>query len=310
VVDGGAGTDALRITGTAAANALNVVFGGTTLTSVAGLTVANLETFRADLLGGADTLGYAGTTAAVNVNLGTGSASGFTSIAGIENVTGGSGNDTLTSAAGVVNQLNGAAGNDTYVVHETADVVIEVAGGGTDEVRSFASSYTMVNVNVENLTFVGAGNFSGTGNLANNVITGGAGNDTLNGGAGDDTVVGNAGADSLIGSAGNDTLRGGAGNDALDGGLGNDVFVFEAGFGTDRITGFDANATGGQDLLDLRPLGITAANFNASVSFVLSDIDGAGALDTLITIGTGHIEVLGVNGVGANAISQGDFILA
>jgi Ca2+-binding RTX toxin-like protein len=277
---------------------------------VSGGTMVNVESVVANLLGGTDTLSYAASTAGVTVNLGAGTASGFTSIVGFENATGGSGNDTLTDVTGAVNQLTGGLGNDIFVVHESNDVVVEAAAGGTDEVRSFASTFTIVNANLENLTFVGVGNFSGTGNLANNVITGGAGNDTLNGGAGNDTVVGNAGADSLIGSAGNDTLRGGAGNDALDGGLGTDVFVFDAGFGTDRITGFDADATGGQDLLDLRPLGITAANFNASVSFSVSNIDGAGALDTLITIGTGHIEVLGVNGVGANAISQADFILA
>ncbi|WP_460894949.1 calcium-binding protein, partial [Ramlibacter monticola] len=129
-------------------------------------------------------------------------------------------------------------------------------------------------------------------NAAANVITGGAGNDTLSGGAG------------------NDTIKGGDGNDFLDGGVGNDMFVFQAGFGTDRITGFDANVTGGQDLMDLSALGVTAATFGGSVSISVQDIDGVGALDTLISVGGGAIEVLGVNGVGANAITQTDFILA
>ena len=43
---------------------------------------------------------------------------------------------------------------------------------------------------MENLTFIGVGNFTGTGNGLANVITGGAGNDTLNGGAGADTMIG------------------------------------------------------------------------------------------------------------------------
>ena len=84
------------------------------------------------------------------------------------------------------------------------------------------ASYTLGN-NLENLTFIGTGNFTGTGNVAANVLTGGAGNDTLSA------------------SSGNDTLVGGAGNDTMDGGLGNDVFRFGTGFGTDRINGFGAS---------------------------------------------------------------------
>jgi Ca2+-binding RTX toxin-like protein len=178
------------------------------------------------------------------------------------------------------------------VVHDANDVAVENAGEGIDEVLSLASSYTISNANVENLRYIGTGDFSGTGNGRDNVITGGAGNDILNGGAG------------------NDTLAGGAGNDLLDGGAGNDIFVFEAGFGTDRIVGFDANAVGGQDLLDLRALGITEADFDAQVSISVLDLDGAGVLDTLVSAGGGVIELLGVDGTGVNAITQSDFLLA
>ena len=127
----------------------------------------------------------------------------------------------------------------------------------------------------------------------------------LSGGGGDDTLIGNGGVDSLNGGAGDDTLIGGAGNDVMNGGTGNDTFVFAAGFGNDIITGFDANPTGGQDLLDISALGITAANFAASVT--IADL-GA---DTLVTIDgtTNSITLLGVNGVGANSITQDDFML-
>ena len=60
--------------------------------------------------------------------------------------------------------------------------------------RTGLGSYTL-DVNVENLTFIGAGAFTGTGNASANVITGGTGNDTLNGGAGADTLIGGSGAD-------------------------------------------------------------------------------------------------------------------
>ena len=126
----------------------------------------------------------------------------------------------------------------------------------------------------------------------------------LNGGSGNDTLIGNGGIDSLNGGAGDDTLIGGAGNDLMNGGANNDTFVFAAGFGADTISQFDANAATGQDMLDVRLLGINAANFDARVA--IADLGN----DTLVTIdGSATITLLGVNGVGANAITQQDFIL-
>jgi Ca2+-binding RTX toxin-like protein len=150
-------------------------------------------------------------------------------------------------------------------------------------VLATAGAYTL-GANVDNLTFVGTGNFNGTGNTLANTMVGGVGNDTLSGGAGDDTI------------------SGGVGNDTMNGGTGNDTFTFAAGFGNDTIAGFDANATGGQDLLALDPtLGITAANFSTHV--VITDL-GA---DMQVTIGTNTITLQGVNGVGANTITIDDF---
>jgi Ca2+-binding RTX toxin-like protein len=183
------------------------------------------------------------------------------------------------------------------VVHDETDVVVEAAGAGTaDEVQSIATSYTISNANVENLRFTGTGNFAGTGNNAANVITGGAG------------------ADTLSGLGGNDRLNGGLGNDFLNGGAGNDIFVFQPSFGQDTIAaGFDANpAAGGQDLLDVRALGITTADFGARVTIAVADLDLDGALDdTLVLVDiTNSIALLGVDGVGTNTITQADFILS
>ena len=166
-VDGGADFDTLNIVGTAAANTLGVVYNGTALASVAGGAVTSVESITADLLGGVDTLSYAGTLAAngVTVDLAAGTASGFTSIAGIENVTGGSGNDTLIGSAGITNTLTGGAGNDTFVVNEATDVVSEAAGGGTDTVLSTSNTYTLTNSDVENLTFTGVGTSSAPATL-------------------------------------------------------------------------------------------------------------------------------------------------
>ncbi|WP_460894891.1 peroxidase family protein, partial [Ramlibacter monticola] len=264
-LNGGAGSDRLNITGNAAGNVLAVTISAGTLTSALGMSLLNIETATADLLGGVDTLSYASATEAVTVDLGAGTASGFISIAHIENVIGGSGNDTLTDQAGVTNTLTGGGGNDTFFVHETADVASEGANGGIDEVRSFASSYVLSNVNVENLTYVGAGNFTGTGNARDNTVSGGAGNDTLSGQGGNDTLNGGGGTDSLDGGIGNDTLNGddgndtltgGSGNDSVNGGLGDDTVNYLFGDGVDTLDG-----GGGTDTLNIT--GTAAANLLA-----------------------------------------------
>ncbi|MFP3525576.1 type I secretion target, partial [Pantoea sp. SIMBA_072] len=92
-------------------------------------------------------------------------------------IVGGAGNDFLNGGAGA-DQMVGGAGNDSYVVDNTGDVMVELAGGGTDLVRTTLTSWTLGS-NLENLTYFGAANFVGTGNGLDNVITGGSGNDTL-----------------------------------------------------------------------------------------------------------------------------------
>jgi len=132
-------------------------------------------------------------------------------------------------------------------------------------------------------------------------IDGGGGNDQITGSAGNDWIIGRGGTDTLNGGPGIDVVDGGAGNDTLRGGLGNDTFPFAAGFGNDTIPDFDAAPAGGQDKIDLRPLGITAATFAANVTRT------AGA-NTLVTIaGVGTIRLSGVNGA---AIDATDFILS
>jgi Ca2+-binding RTX toxin-like protein len=190
-------------------------------------------------------------------------------------ITGGDGNDNL-SGLDAADTLNGGAGNDTLS-----------GGGGQDTLNG------------------GEGNDTASGGAGDDTMRGGAGDDTLNGDGGADTLRGGAGNDTLNGGAGADTLRGGSGDDAMDGGAGNDIFTFRAGFGNDKITGFDANPNGGgQDLLDISELGITAADFATAVSIV--DL----GVDMLVGIGDSSILLLGVNGVGQNTITQADFLLA
>jgi Ca2+-binding RTX toxin-like protein len=264
--------------------------------------LTNVEHVTADLLGGADTLSYAGTTANVTVDLVGHTASGFASLLGVENVTGGTGNDTLIGD-GAANVLAGGAGDDTYFV-DAGDTVTEGAGAGTDTVNSTVT-FTL-GANVENLNLTGAGAINGIGNGLANVIVGNGAANLLSGAGGADTLDGGSGADTLDGGAGNDRLIGGLGDDTMTGGAGSDVFVFQTGFGNDVITDFDANPAGGQDLLDLSAYtpDIDTGNFAAHVSIAVS------AGNTVITIdGTQHITLTGVTGVGANVITTQDFLL-
>ncbi len=286
-VDGGEGTDTLAVAGTTGNDTLDVVYDGTSLIALEGGSLTSIEIVIALPGEGTDSLSYAGSSATVTVDFTNGSASGFVSIDSIENATGGSGDDVLVGKAGQKNVLTGGAGNDTFTVHDTVDVVSEASGGGTDTVMSIANVFTISDADVENLTFIGAGDFAGTGNGAANLIVGGNGADVLNGGGGDDTLIG------------------GIGNDVMNGGSGNDQFIFAPNFGNDVINGFDASpdANGLQDLLRLEGFGITSDNFAARVS-----IEDLGS-DTRVTINdSDSILLLGVSGSGINVITAQDFL--
>ncbi len=103
------------------------------------------------------------------------------------------GNDFLDGGAGA-DTLDGGVGDDVYVVDSAADSIVERTGGGADTVRTTLASYVL-GADLENLVFVGSGNFKGTGNAAANFIDGGAGNDSLNGGLGADMLRGGMGDD-------------------------------------------------------------------------------------------------------------------
>ncbi|MBO2892994.1 peroxidase family protein [Pseudomonas asiatica] len=254
-LDGGAGNDTLN--GGLGADAMVGGAGDDTFV------VDNLgDTVSEALNGGVDLVqtALASYTLGANVeNLTFTGAGNFTGTGNTlaNTITGGAGNDLLDGGAGI-DRLVGGLGNDTYVVDNAGDVVVEATAAGTDTVRATAASYTL-GANVENLTYIGAGNFTGTGNGLANIITGAAGNDTLNGdggndqllgglgtdtlngGAGDDTLDGGAGNDSLFGDTGNDNLQGGAGDDNLDGG--NGVDVLQGGDGNDTLFGGVGNDT-------------------------------------------------------------------
>ncbi|TAX58963.1 rhizobiocin [Rhizobium leguminosarum] len=230
------GTVAFTGTGNSLANTIKGAAGADTLDGKAGADMliggAGNDTYIVDDVGDVVTEGLnAGTdliktalssyTLASNVEnlFYTGSAS-FTGTGNtlVNTITGGAGNDLLDGGAGN-DALDGGGGNDIYVVDSAGDVIKEAVGAGTDEIRTVLAAYSIAAlVNVENLTYTGSANFTGTGNAFANTITGGGGNDLLNGGGGADTLIGGAGSDIYIvdhvgdlvteaADAGNDTVR-------------------------------------------------------------------------------------------------------
>jgi Ca2+-binding RTX toxin-like protein len=211
---------------------------------------------------------------------------------------GGASSDTLNGGDGVdllfgfggTNTLVGGNDTDIYYSQSATDLITETATGGFDTLYSQAN-VTALAANVEQLILYGAAT-SGTGNAQDNFLYGNISSNAL-------TLDGGAGADYVYGSAQDDVLIGGTGNDQLDlRGGGNDSLVFAAGSGADLVYGFDSDAAGGQDLLNLAGRGFSPASIGAGITIAAS---GA---DTLITIGPDTIRLVGV---ASNTITAADF---
>jgi len=118
---------------------------------------------------------------------------------GNDTLLGGNGNDSIDGGLGN-DSMVGGIGNDTYVVDSATDIVVEVAGEGTDTIQS-SLSYSLNTpqlANVERLTLTGATALTATGNALNNLLIGNALDNVLDGGLGNDTLSGGAGNDTYI----------------------------------------------------------------------------------------------------------------
>jgi Ca2+-binding RTX toxin-like protein len=245
----GGGIDTVRITISSYTLGANVehldaraVAGGTmTLTGNSLANIFYMGSGAVTLNGGlgSDTANYSGASGYVLVDLDTGVHGGDAAddtLTSIENLTGSDYDDELSGTSGAnildggagADTLRGRGGNDIYIVDDPLDDVIELAGQGTDEVRTALAYYEM-HANVERVRFTGTGSstFEGVGNAGNNEMYGGANEDTLSGGAGHDNLLGGGGDDILYGGDGHDTLQGQAGADYMDGGAGSDIYIVD-----------------------------------------------------------------------------------
>lgn len=182
------------------------------------------------------------TGAAANDGTGNSLANLITGNSAANRLSGLAGNDVLDGGAGADTLIGGLDG-DTYVVDSAGDVIIELAGGGTDTVRS-AVPYVLGDT-IERLTLTGTANLDGAGNSLVNIITGNAGNNRLDGGAGADSLAGGSGDDTYLIDNIGDTVRefSGQGNDlvlsSVSFGLGNQYIEYLILTGT-----ADLSATG------------------------------------------------------------------
>src|SRR6266545_3091173 len=246
--------------------------------------------------GGSDTVSFRQLSAAVDANLGTGTASGqgADTLNGFANLIGSGGNDTLRGDGGD-NMLMGWGGDDL------------LAGGSGRDSADFSRLHSAVDANLATGTATGQGSdtLSGIENLegseladtlsgddGNNVLEGRAGNDALEGGPGSDTAsfrrlpaavdanlsTGTAagqgsdtlsGIENLLGSGRSDHLSGNAGDNFLSGGQGNDQLLGSGG--ADTLRGGPGNdALNGGD-------GVDAADYADALLPVTVDLGSGSA---------------------------------
>ncbi len=211
-------------------------------------------------------------------------------VGGVDQLDGGTGDDLLDGGAGD-DVLTGGLGDDVYLVDSVGDRIVEQTAQGDDEVRTALASYTLGD-QLEKLTHIGAGTFTGTGNALDNVLIAGSGGNRLFGGEGNDLLNGGAGADYLDGGSGVDRMVGGGGDDIylVDGYR--DVVAEERGGGVDEVrTALGTFSLSGQ---------VENLTFVGTGAF-----QGMGnALDNVLVGGSGQNRLLG--GDGGDTLIGGD----
>ncbi|PLX39331.1 MAG: hypothetical protein C0606_02050 [Hyphomicrobiales bacterium] len=211
---------------------------------------------------------------------------------------GGGGNDTLNGGS-QNDTLDGGGGVDTAVFSGSGNITVDLRKTGNQNTGQGSDKLTAI----ENVTS-GGGNDRLTGKAGANKLVGNNGNDTLSGLNGNDLLLGGNNNDKLFGGNQNDTLKGGGGADTLRGDAGNDqlfgqagvdTFVFDDGFGKDRILDYNDNA----DIIDLRPYS-GLANFGDLT--IRSNARG----DAVIDLGSDEITLVGVD---KSVLDASDFLI-
>jgi Ca2+-binding RTX toxin-like protein len=280
------------LTGDAGVNRLSGGSGNDTLTGLAGDDIL-IGGAGADSVaggGGVDTADYAGSSAAVSINLnaitGTGlggDAQGDTLVS-IENLIGSPFNDTLIGRDFVANTLTGGDGNDV-LSGGTGGADVMSGGNGIDtldyslspngvDVRLFSGAAAGGSANGD--TYSGIENIIGAATKTD-TIAGDAGANQIWGGGGNETITGREGSDTLHGEAGNDTLLGGADSDVLIGGIGADTL---GGGSQDDLVDYSASDAG--VTVNLQTGSGTGGHAQGDVLVSIEDVIGSAFDDVIV----------------------------
>ena len=311
------------IQGDSAANVLKGGLGVDSLTGHGGDDTLEGGAGADTLNGGAgnDTATYAGSSAAVSINLNAsyanyGDATGDT-LTDIENVTGSDFADSIQGDS-ADNVLEGGLGVDSLTGHGGDDILEGGAGADTlnggagTDTATYTGSSAAVSIHLGS-SYANYGDATGdtltgienvTGSDFADSLQGDNNDNVLIGGLGDDYLSGHGGDDTLEGGADDDTLESGTGNDTMVGGTGDDLFVFYDNFGTDTITDFTAG-TGVADVIDLSALGITDSDSDGDVDIddlTITDVSGNAVIDL------GADGTITLTGVSSSSLVNDDFI--
>src|SRR5688572_8079736 len=218
---------------------------------------------------------------------------------GVENdlLKGGAGNDTLIGGSGA-DEMIGGTGNDVYEVDHADDIVTELAGGGTDRIRTGLNNVSLANYDhVEVLQLLGFANLKASGSDRSDTLIGNLGNNFLSGGKGNDTLFGVFGIDTLEGGVNDDTYS----VDSTD-----DVVNEAVGGGKDTvIASGNYTLTAGQEIetlkLDSNAVAALSATGNEFANIIIGNdanntLDGGKGKDTM-TGGKGN-DIYVVDSVG------------
>ncbi len=201
-----------------------------------------------------------------------------------QSITGNAGTNILSDGGqGAADGLRGLAGDDIYRIYNSGDVIIEIAGEGTDRVTAAVDYALGAAVSVEILTTNGSTGTSGidlTGNELVQSITGNAGANILDGKGSADTLTGLGGLDVFAFST---TLGGGNADTITDFNVANDTIqlddaIFKSILTTGELLSgyFRSNTTGlAQDAND-------HIIFEKDAGELYYDADGTGAANGIL----------------------------
>jgi Ca2+-binding RTX toxin-like protein len=316
VLNGGTGSDTVSYENSDAGVIVNVGTGiasgghaqGDTLISIENvigsqfddLFVASAAVNRFDGRAGGDGVTYAGSDAAVLVNLNGGVghggwAEGDTFANNMEYVTGSNFDDTIYGNA-LANILDGGAGNDVLEGLVGADTL---QGGNGSDTASYSFSAAAVTADLK-AGFYAGGDAQGDVLQSIENLTGSAFADTLRGDDGANVIDGGGGNDNIASYGGADTINGGAGIDTVyyDGAAVSINLATGQGFGGDAA---------GDTFQSVENVVGTAANDVIVASLAANSLNGGGGIDTVsYSASAGGVAANLTTGLGSFSDATGD----